>query len=137
MASTRPTTVPGNMEKAKEKTAQASMVDVSRAASGATGAQHPTQHLGKPVWDLSSALWGSLRRSSSHHHAVIDCGASKSIIGGHTLQRVCVTTTLVRDWTQELCSDRSVTRSFLIATITNACSQSFGLAQLNRRTRRH
>ena len=61
--------------------------------------------------------------------AIIDCGASESIIGAHTLQHVCDHySALGLDPRKELTIDRTVTRNFLFGN--NQTSASLGLASL-------
>ena len=101
--------------------------------------EHQTTECGnKPcmsMWQRSEDLEDQLRptyatlQQESISHAILDCGASESIVGAHTLQKMCDNMEAQGvEVKQVVTIDRNVSRNFLFGN--NQTSSSLGLAEI-------
>ena len=75
------------------------------------------------------AVTYAVLEEESKYKAILDCGASESIVGAHTLQHMCdVLEDHGRDPEKEVAVDRTKHRSFLFGN--NQTSNALGLAQM-------
>lgn len=82
------------------------------------------------IFSASPGFIGASTHEATRDKAIIDCGASESIVGANMLQDFCDTlSSLGFDPQDEVQVDRQITKSFIFGN--NETSSSLGLAKVN------